>query len=117
LKFGGFFVAPIETLFSHKNPHIVRCFTWGMYFASGLPKSAAQIYCIIKSENSVTQKEIHEKSLIPPRTIKYAIKLLRANDLILESQNWTDMREKHYLISQPRGVGIPVLTESSEDFK
>jgi hypothetical protein len=57
------------------------------------------VYAIIKSEESLTQKEIHQKSLIPPRTIKYAIKILRKNALILEFQNWNDMREKHYLVN------------------
>jgi hypothetical protein len=40
---------------------------------------------------------IFEKTDIPPRTIKYAIKMLKAQNLIREAPNWRDMREKLYL--------------------
>lgn len=40
---------------------------------------------------------IYERTDIPPRTIKYAIKMLKQHGLIKEAPNWRDMREKFYL--------------------
>jgi predicted transcriptional regulator len=59
-----------------------------------------RVFEVIQHEDFATQKMIYEKTFIPPRTIKYAIKVLKEQDLIKEAPNWRDMREKKYLMKK-----------------
>ncbi|MBC7120596.1 MAG: winged helix-turn-helix domain-containing protein [Candidatus Methanosuratus sp.] len=67
-----------------------------------MPCTAAKVLEIIDSEGHATQSDIRNKTSIPPRTVKYAIKLLREGGMIKEIPDWKDMRKRIYVVQHHR---------------
>lgn len=59
-----------------------------------LPKSARIIFEVLSS-STYTTKEIHEITNIPPRTVRFAISILRERGLIIEKISFKDLRSKY----------------------
>jgi predicted transcriptional regulator len=61
-----------------------------------LPPSARKIYTILQDGNPRTFKDMVKEAGIAPRTIRYAIKCLKDNGLIIEKFNFRDARQIIY---------------------
>ena len=61
-----------------------------------MPASAKLIYKIFTHEGSMTQKELINASLLPERTVRYALDVLIKNSLITHQPHFTDARQTVY---------------------
>lgn len=53
---------------------------------------------MFEEENFFTAKELINKSELPERTVRYALKNLRDHGLIKEKLDWNDMRQKKFTL-------------------
>jgi len=68
-----------------------------------LPPSAKFVLKILEYEGELTQRDIVEKTLLPPRTVRYALSILLKKGLISERYDLSrDARKKIYFIPQRR---------------
>lgn len=63
----------------------------------GLPKSCKKVLLVLSSSDSLTQKEIKEKTGLSIRSVKESLKLLKERDLVEEHFVLGDIRRKKYL--------------------
>jgi len=70
---------------------------------SPLPPSAKTVLRILSTEGAMTHKDIMKKTHCSPRTVRYALKKLKENALIIEKMNMQDMRQ---IIYQNRRVPL-----------
>ena len=61
-----------------------------------LPASAKLIYKILVHEGSMTQKDLIDASLLPERTVRYALGILMGKGLITNQPHFTDARQTIY---------------------
>lgn len=61
-----------------------------------LPPSAKHVLGILEDGQPRTFKEMIKNAEIAPRTVRYAIKRLKENDLIIEKFNFRDARQVIY---------------------
>jgi DNA-binding MarR family transcriptional regulator len=61
-----------------------------------LPPSAKLVFWVIDREGPVTQKRIAEETLLPKRTVRYALGRLTEINVITEERNLTDARQTLY---------------------
>ena len=61
-----------------------------------MPASAKLLYKILMHEGNMTQKEIINASLLPERTVRYALDILLKNDLITSQPHFIDARQTVY---------------------
>ena len=61
-----------------------------------LPASSKLIYKILVHEGSMTQKELINTSLLPDRTVRYALDMLIKKGLIIHQPHFTDARQTVY---------------------
>ena len=64
----------------------------------GMPASAKLIYKILTHEGSMTQKDLIDASLLPDRTVRYALGLLMSKGLITHQPHFTDARQTVYSV-------------------
>jgi DNA-binding MarR family transcriptional regulator len=57
------------------------------------------VYKVLESGDPLTQKDIIEKTRLPPRTVRYAISRLKSNALLKERLSFMDARQSLYSIS------------------
>ena len=74
-----------------------------------LPQSSKKVLEILKTGGEMTHKEIVKKTHLAPRTVRYALKKLKEQHLIIEKFNFRDARSILYqnrpvLFSQPQEV-------------
>lgn len=62
----------------------------------GMPASTKLIYKILVHEGSMTQKDLISASLLPERTVRYAINLLTSRGLITIQPHFSDARQSVY---------------------
>lgn len=66
-----------------------------------LPPSAKLVYKILECNGShYTQKEIAEESLLPARTVRYALNRLKENEIVEEQSYLRDARQSHYSLAR-----------------
>jgi len=65
-----------------------------------MPPSAKLVYKILEYEGPLTQKEIADKSMLPLRTVRYAISILSKNGLVAKMPDARDSRRHVYFISR-----------------
>ena len=75
----------------------------GVYFAS-MSKREFEIYKLISNSNGLTQKQIAEFLQMPPRTVRYVIKALRATKTVVASLG-EDLRSPIYEVREAEAVG------------
>jgi predicted transcriptional regulator len=61
-----------------------------------LPPSSKIVIEILSNEGAMTHKDIVSKSHCSPRTVRYALKKLKENKLLIETMNLRDMRQIIY---------------------
>jgi DNA-binding MarR family transcriptional regulator len=64
-----------------------------------LPPSAKLVFWVVDREGPVTQKRIAEETLLPKRTVRYALGRLAETDAVTEETNLTDARQTLYSTS------------------
>jgi len=63
---------------------------------TNLPPSSKTVLSILDESGAMTHKEIVKKSNLAPRTVRYALKKLKENHLIIEKFNFRDARQIIY---------------------
>jgi len=74
----------------------------GIMFARKIynaPPSAKYIYRLLELIGPMSRTEIEEESLLPPRTVGYALRILLEKRLIIKTRNPRDKRKIIYKIS------------------
>lgn len=64
----------------------------------GVPASAKLVYKILVHEGNMTQKELINASLLPDRTVRYALDVLMKNGLITGQPHFADARQTVYSV-------------------
>ncbi|MBS1263876.1 MAG: hypothetical protein MAG715_01069 [Methanonatronarchaeales archaeon] len=65
-----------------------------------LPPSAKLVYKVLEYRPTYfTQKEIAEESLLPPRTVRYALSRLKEEDIVEEHSYLRDARQNRYALT------------------
>jgi predicted transcriptional regulator len=64
--------------------------------AENLPPSSRAVLQLLDEGGAMTHKEIVRKSNLAPRTVRYALKKLKENHLIIEKFNFRDARQIIY---------------------
>lgn len=65
-----------------------------------LPPSAKLVFFVLKEHDSLTQKQLSEESLLPSRTVRYAITQLQEIDAIETQVSFRDARQQVYSLSE-----------------
>lgn len=68
-----------------------------------LPPSSLIVLHILDKSGAMTHKEIVKKSCLAPRTVRYALKKLKEQNLVAEKFNFRDARQVIYF-SRPHAV-------------
>jgi len=64
-----------------------------------LPPSAKLVFKVLECKGTYfTQKEIAEESLLPSRTVRYALNRLKENDIVEEKSYFRDARQSRYTL-------------------
>jgi DNA-binding MarR family transcriptional regulator len=66
-------------------------------YGQDLPPSSKTVLSILEENGEMTHKDIVKKSHIAPRTVRYAIRKLKEQHLIIEKFNFRDARQIIYL--------------------
>ena len=61
-----------------------------------LPPSAKLVYLVLEQQGEATTTELSEKTLLPPRTVRYALRVLRNHDLVERRLDYGDARKRPY---------------------
>ena len=70
-----------------------------------LAPSTRLIIRLLEKNGWMTPKEIVDKTNLPPRTVKYAIKQLKDSQIVEEKPNWDDLRSKLLRLNPEVGIG------------
>ena len=65
-----------------------------------LPPSSKLIWKVLSSGQDLTQKELINATLLPPRTARYAIARLREEGLLIERFSFKDSRQVIYSVKE-----------------
>jgi predicted transcriptional regulator len=71
---------------------------------TSLPPSSKTVLSLLDESGAMTHKEIVKKSNLAPRTVRYALKKLKENHLIIEKFNFRDARQIIYQGRAPAKV-------------
>lgn len=63
-----------------------------------LPPSSQRVLALLKDGQTRTFKQVTQEIDISPRTVRYAIKKLKENELIIEKFNFRDARQVLYQV-------------------
>jgi len=69
-----------------------------------LPPSSQKILHLLENGGALTHKELVHLSSLAPRTVRYALKRLKDNDMIVEKFNFRDARQILYEYKDPQMV-------------
>jgi DNA-binding MarR family transcriptional regulator len=72
-----------------------------------LPPSAKLVLRALESGGLLTQKDIIRMTYLPARTVRYALRRLREEDLLLERFSFRDARQSLYGLNS-RGLEVMV---------
>jgi transcriptional antiterminator len=61
-----------------------------------LPPSAKLVFTVLEHEEPLTQKKIAEKTLLPSRTVRYALTQLKEIEKVSEDIYFADARQSIY---------------------
>lgn len=65
---------------------------------SELAPSAKLVFIVLEKEGPLTQKGIAEKTMLPPRTVRYALDSLQEIEAIQENIYFADARQSIYQV-------------------
>ena len=63
-----------------------------------LSPSAKLVFTVLENEEPLTQKQIAEETLLPPRTVRYALTQLKEIERVSEDVRLSDARQSYYKI-------------------
>jgi predicted transcriptional regulator len=66
--------------------------------AAKLPRSSKKVMKILHSGCAMTQKDLVKKTSLHPRTVRYALKKLKEQELLIEKLKVNDLRQIIYQI-------------------
>jgi DNA-binding MarR family transcriptional regulator len=66
---------------------------------SDLPPSAKLVAKVLETEQPLSQGQLAEESLLPDRTVRYALNRLEETDLVESRYSFTDARKQVYYLS------------------
>lgn len=69
---------------------------------SDLAPSAKLVYKVLEYNGKLTQKQIAEKSLLAPRTVRYALNELKTGGVVGDEVNLADARQQFYYLSNSK---------------
>ena len=61
-----------------------------------LPQSSKTVLRVLGTDGAMTHKDIVRKTHCNPRTVRYALRKLKDNKLLIEKMNMQDMRQIIY---------------------
>ncbi|WP_342765645.1 helix-turn-helix domain-containing protein [Methanolobus chelungpuianus] len=64
-----------------------------------LPPSAKLVFNVLKANGQMTQKDIIRETVLPSRTVRYAISRLKDEQILMERFNFIDSRQSFYEIN------------------
>jgi len=64
-----------------------------------LPPSAKLVAKVLEYEDTLTQGELAEETLLPPRTVRYALTRLEEHDAVESRFSFTDARKRLYSLA------------------
>lgn len=67
-----------------------------------VPPSAKLVLTVLAHEGSLTQSELVEETMLPARTVRYALKQLEEHDLVDSQISFADARQHVYSINADR---------------
>jgi DNA-binding MarR family transcriptional regulator len=68
-----------------------------------LPPSAKLVAKMLEYEGDSTQSELAESTLLPPRTVRYALTELEENEIVSSRISFMDARQRIYSLSSSDG--------------
>jgi transcription initiation factor IIE alpha subunit len=66
-----------------------------------LPPSAKLVFKTLETKGQMTQKEIIHETILPSRTVRYAINRLKEEEILMERFYFIDSRQSLYEIKRP----------------
>ena len=67
--------------------------------AHELPPSAKLVFKVLEYQGQLSQKEIIEETMLPPRTVRYALSLLMSEGLVTKKLSLRDSRQGFYHVT------------------
>lgn len=64
-----------------------------------LPPSAKLVAKVLEYNDTLTQTQLAEETLLPPRTVRYALKRLENVDVVDSGISFTDARKRIYTLN------------------
>jgi len=64
-----------------------------------LPPSAKLVYKVLEYDDALTQGQLTEETLLPARTVRYALTRLEEADLVAARFSFTDARKRIYSLA------------------
>jgi len=75
-----------------------------------LPQSSKKVMKILDSGYPMTQKDLVKKTNLHPRTVRFALKKLKEQKLLIEKLKMDDLRQIIYQIRFIEDQKIPLVT-------
>jgi predicted transcriptional regulator len=75
-----------------------------------LPQSSKKVMKILDSGRPMTQKDLVKKTNLHPRTVRFALKKLKEQQLLIEKLKMDDLRQIIYQIRFIEDQKIPLVT-------
>lgn len=63
-----------------------------------LPPSAKLVAKVLDYNDTLTQSELAEETLLPPRTVRYALNRLEEEDVVVSRFSFSDARKRIYAL-------------------
>ncbi len=79
--------------------------TCGTEGVSDLAPSAKLVYKVLEYNGELTQKQIAEKSLLSPRTVRYALNELESAGVVEDDIYFADARQRLYRLTESDATG------------
>ncbi|WP_435345587.1 MarR family transcriptional regulator [Haloarchaeobius sp. HRN-SO-5] len=64
-----------------------------------LPPSAKLVAKVLEYNDTLTQSELAEETLLPPRTVRYALNRLEEHDVVHSRFSFSDARKRLYTLT------------------
>jgi transcription initiation factor IIE alpha subunit len=73
-----------------------------------LPPSAKLVFKTLEAKGQMTQKEIIRETILPSRTVRYALNRLKEEEILQERFYFIDSRQSLYEIKKPENMVIAI---------
>ena len=70
--------------------------------AKDVPPSAKLVLTVLVHEGPLTQSQLAEETMLPARTVRYALKQLEERDLVTSEISFMDARQSIYSLNDER---------------